>query len=124
MNGILLLQKVPYYGDMDCFQMAIQDEQICLQFISKQSVQNLISKLWHREWSSESGLKTSFKVDTFRSTHTFDTSSYFIGNFFVLKIYLSIVSFGILAPFLVFKNKHLKNYDEILEQFDNYNNEK
>ena len=67
MNGILLLQKVPYYGDMDCFQMAIQDEQICLQFISKQSVQNLISKLWHREWSSESGFKTSFKVNTFYS---------------------------------------------------------
>jgi hypothetical protein len=77
MNGILLLQKIPYYNNLDCLQMA--DESNCLKFISLPSVQNLVSSVWNGQISYKSGLLYSFKFS------------------------LAILSLGTLAPFLIFE---------------------
>ncbi len=60
MNGILLLQKIPYYNNLDCLQMA--DESNCLKFISLPSVQNLVSSVWNGQISYKSGLIYNLKV--------------------------------------------------------------
>jgi hypothetical protein len=60
MNGILLLQKIPYYNNLDCLQMA--DESNCLKFISLPSVQNLVSSVWNGQISYKSGLLYNLKV--------------------------------------------------------------
>ena len=60
--------------------MSMQGEDICLKFISLTCIQNLVIKLWDGGWNSKSSL---------------------IKN---LKIILSIISFGFLAPVIVFKN--------------------
>ena len=78
--GILLLQKIPYYGYLDCLEMSMQGEDICLKFISLTCIQNLVIKLWDGGWNSKYSL---------------------IKN---LKIIVSILSFGFLAPVIVFKN--------------------
>ncbi len=75
-----MLQKIPFYGDLDCFELAIQkkDGQICLKFISKRSVKMLIEKLWNGEWTTKNNYTN------------------------ILKFNISILSFGLLSPFLMF----------------------
>jgi hypothetical protein len=60
MNGILLLQKIPYYNNLDCLQMA--DESNCLKFISLPSVQNLVTSVWNGQITYKSGLLYNLKV--------------------------------------------------------------
>ena len=85
MNSIILLEKIPIYK-MDCLQMAVKAK--CLKFVSLPAVQNLITEIWNGNMSSKSGFK---------------------GN---LKLGLSVLSFGVLAPFLLFdqKDKPYKNF--------------
>ncbi len=79
-SAVLILQKNFKYFNQDCFELAIQDDNVCMKFISSPYVNNVILKLWRGNWSP--------------SYHFYQNT----------KIFLSILSFGILAPFIVFKN--------------------
>jgi hypothetical protein len=85
-SAVLILQKNFKYFNDDCFELAIQGDDVCMKFISSPYVNNVILKLWRGNWSP----------------------SY---NFYEnCKIFLSILSFGLLAPFIVFKNNSEVNY--------------
>ena len=58
-NGIILQQKVPYYG-LDCLQMAVEAK--CMKFISLSSVQNLLTDIWNGKIENKAGIKGSVKV--------------------------------------------------------------
>jgi hypothetical protein len=100
LNGIVLLQKVPYYN-MDCLQLAV--EAGCLRFISLGSVQNLITDIWNGKIEPKNGLKAS------------------------LKFALSCLSFGLLSPFLLFNSKTRltkANYKTVLNKLPISHNKK
>ena len=58
-NGIILLQKIPYYN-LDCLQMAVEAE--CMDFLSLPSVQNLLTDIWNGKIENKPGFKAKFKV--------------------------------------------------------------
>lgn len=58
-NGIILLQKIPYYN-LDCLQLAVEAN--CLEFISLSTVQNLLTEIWHGRIEIKSGFKASLNV--------------------------------------------------------------
>jgi hypothetical protein len=58
-NGIILEQKIPYYG-IDCLQMAVEAN--CLNFISMSSIQNLLTNIWNGKILDRSGIKGNIKV--------------------------------------------------------------
>ena len=60
MNGVILLQKVPYYKDLNALEMAIQGN--CLKFISLSCVQTLITSVWNGDIASKEGFIATFKV--------------------------------------------------------------
>ncbi len=60
MNGMLLLQKIPYYNNLDCLKMAVEAN--CIQFISMPAVQNLITNIWYGQIVYKSDLKFILKV--------------------------------------------------------------
>lgn len=60
-NGIILLQKIPYYN-LDCLQMAVEAE--CMDFLSLPSVQNLLTDIWNGKIENKPGFKSKFKVFT------------------------------------------------------------
>jgi len=58
-NGVILLQKIPYYN-LNCLDMAAKaDSQ---QFIAMQSVQNVLSEIWMGKIKIEYNLVDHFKV--------------------------------------------------------------
>lgn len=59
-NGIILLQKVPYYDDLDCLEMAVEGG--CLRFISLSCVQTLITHIWNGDIALKEGFKASLRV--------------------------------------------------------------
>lgn len=63
-NGIILLQKIPFYG-LDCLQIAVEAR--CLKFIALPSVQNLLTDIWNGKIESKSGFKAAIKVHCFFS---------------------------------------------------------
>jgi hypothetical protein len=77
-NGIILLQKVPYYK-LDCLQLAVEAD--CLRFISLSPVQNLLTDIWNGKIEPKRGFKANFKFG------------------------LSCLCFGVFAPFLLFDSK-------------------
>jgi hypothetical protein len=60
MNKLILLQKIPFYEDLDCLELAIQGN--CKKFISLTCVQNLITEIWNGEVNVKGGFKGSLKV--------------------------------------------------------------
>ncbi len=60
MNGVILLQKVPYYEDLNSLEIAIQGD--CLKFISLSCVQTLITSVWNGEIASKGGFAGTLKV--------------------------------------------------------------
>jgi hypothetical protein len=58
-NGIVLLQIIPYFG-IDCLQMAVEAR--CLKFLALPTVQNLVTDIWNGKISSKSGFKAALKV--------------------------------------------------------------
>ena len=59
-NGVVLLQKIPYYG-LNCLQLAVEAK--CLKFISLSTVQNLLTEIWNGRVETKSGLKGFIKVN-------------------------------------------------------------
>ena len=62
MNGLVLLQKSSLYGDLDCFDMALQGDEVKFKFFSMPSVQTLLTNLWNGEVKIKSGLMNALKV--------------------------------------------------------------
>ena len=58
-NGVILLQKIPYYN-MNCLEMA--SEARSQRFISVTSVQNLLSEIWFGKVDFKDGFKSNLKV--------------------------------------------------------------
>lgn len=58
-NGVVLLQKIPYY-ELNCLQIAVEAK--CLKFISLSTVQNLLTEIWNGRIETKSGLKGRIKV--------------------------------------------------------------
>ena len=58
-NGVILLQKIPYYN-MNCLEMA--SEARSQQFLSVTSVQNLLTEIWFGKIDFKSGFKSNLKV--------------------------------------------------------------
>ena len=58
-NGIILLQKIPYY-DLNCLQLAVEAK--CLKFISLSTVQNLLTEIWNGRIETRGGLNGTLKV--------------------------------------------------------------
>jgi len=61
-NGDILLQKVPYYEDLNCVEMAVQGN--CLKFISLSCVQTLITSKWNGKIASNSGFLSTINVNS------------------------------------------------------------
>jgi len=98
-NGDILLQKVPYYEDLNCLDLAIQGN--CLKFISLSCVQTLITSVWNGEIASKSGLLGTINVKSL----FFLTFNQLVLIDYYFKYVLSIGTFGILAPFLMFEKR-------------------
>ena len=77
-NSIVLLRQINIYG-MDCLQMAVEAR--CLKFVSLPTVQILITEIWNGNLTMSKGFKAN------------------------LKFIISCLSFGFLAPFLVFDRR-------------------
>lgn len=60
MNGIILLQKISYYSNLDCLKMAVEAN--CLKFISLPAVQNLITSVWDGQVIYKPNFTFRFKV--------------------------------------------------------------
>jgi hypothetical protein len=58
-NGVILLQKIPYYN-MNCLEMA--SEARSQKFLSVTSVQNLLTEIWFGKIDFKNGLKSNLKV--------------------------------------------------------------
>jgi hypothetical protein len=59
-NCDILMQKVPYYTDLDSLEMASQGK--CLKFISRSCVQKLITSEWDGDIATNRGILGTFKV--------------------------------------------------------------
>ncbi len=58
-NGVILLQKIPYYN-MNCLEMA--SKATSQRFISVTSVQNLLSEIWFGKVDFKDGFESNLKV--------------------------------------------------------------
>ena len=92
MNGILLLQNLPYYNELNCLQMAVEAD--CKEFIATPAVQNLITHIWNGQVSYKSNFKFSFKVNESFFYFLFMIYSNFISlvysKHFIIRIIISI----------------------------------
>lgn len=59
-NGILLLQKIPYYNNLDCLQMAVESN--CIHFLATPAVQNLITNIWNGKIAHKYGFRFTLNV--------------------------------------------------------------
>lgn len=88
-NGVILLRKIPFYN-LDCLQMAVIAD--CKKFVSLSSVQNLLTDIWHGKIIANAGFKAGF------------------------KFMLSCLSFGFLAPYLIFDRR--EKYSSLVSLFN------
>ena len=58
-NGVLLLQKIPYYK-LNCLEMASEAD--CKKFIALPPVQNILNDIWIGKIQIDVGFKTDLKV--------------------------------------------------------------
>jgi hypothetical protein len=77
-NGVILLRKIPFYN-LDCLQMAVEAN--CEKFVALSSVQNLLTDIWNGKVVYKAGIKAG------------------------IKFFISCLSLGFLAPFLVFDRR-------------------
>ena len=74
---MILLEEVPYYGDLNALEMAVRGN--CLKFISQSTVQNHLTSVWNGNTynclrkknlfgkiASQNGFKANFKVRYFK----------------------------------------------------------
>ncbi|CAF0758789.1 unnamed protein product [Brachionus calyciflorus] len=94
-NGIILLQKISYY-DLECLRIAVEAR--CLKFIALPTVQNLLTDIWNGRLEHKDGIKAS------------------------LNFGLSIMTFGLAAPFLLFRKRSRlpkqNNYNYTLQNLE------
>lgn len=95
-NGAILLRKIPYYR-YDSLQIAFEAR--CMNFLSHRAVQNLLTDIW-------------FGQVTQKSNYSFQ-----------LKMIISGISLGFLAPFLVY-NEDSPVYDLSAEEKNIFKNTK
>lgn len=60
MNGIILLQEVECYNNLNCLQMAVEAD--CIHFISMPAVQNMITNIWNGQIAFKSSFSFTLKV--------------------------------------------------------------
>jgi len=66
-NGVLLLQRVPYYK-LNCIELAAQAD--CKKFIAQTPVQCLLNDIWNGKIENKQGVKNQIKVK-FKNKFTF-----------------------------------------------------
>ena len=103
MNGLVLLQKSSLYGHLDCFDMALQGNEVKFKFFSMPSVQTLLTNLWNGEVKIKSGYMNALKVCQYRKFRFVNKYLLFSNNL-LLQFVSSILSFGVVAPFFIFSN--------------------
>lgn len=96
--GVILLRTIPLYGN-DVMTLAVEAE--CMRFVALNSVQKLITIIWTGSTVPKTGFAYKLKVSKRRINH--HSSDHQKKNIF--KYFLSCLSFGLLAPFLLFEKK-------------------
>lgn len=73
----------------------------CLRFIALPSVHTVITNIWNGEIESKAGFKAFIKVNYYESNQNKNFLIFFKSLILIFKLFLSICTFGFLAPVLI-----------------------